>query len=233
MLVLQVTLLLSTYILSHKEKFFDSRNIKLAIVAGDPLGEAFGVQAFHWCQVNNLLKSQLIPLQSNGSTDIKAEVRSTGSSGVNVSISEMSVPVTSKLGEARPPADLTGSAAGLVLPAFPSLNKALTAPAGSSSGIVRKRSDSESEPEARNKQARTEVRNLVIVRPGSRRWIFASYSNTSHSVFYSAIILRTKMRIEEMKTPQLFMIMTLTETRMRSMMKTLMMRAIPTFRSLK
>jgi len=164
----EVTLLLSTYILSHKEKFFDSRNIKLAIVAGDPLGEAFGVQAFHRCQVNNLLKSQLIPLQSNGSTDIKAEVRSTGSSGVNVSISEMSVPVTSKLGEARPPADLTGSAAGLVLPAFPSLNKALTAPAGSSSGIVRKRSDSESEPEARNKQARTEVRNLVIVRPGSR-----------------------------------------------------------------
>ena len=107
--MLQVTLLLSTYILSHKEKFFDSRNIKLAIVAGDPLGEAFGVQAFHRCQVNNLLKSQLIPLQSNGSTDIKAEVRSTGSSGVNVSISEMSVPVTSKLGEARPPADLTGS----------------------------------------------------------------------------------------------------------------------------
>ena len=59
----ELTLLLSKYILSNKNKFFDQRNIKLAMVHDDPLGTAFGVQAFHRCQVNNLLKSQLIPSQ--------------------------------------------------------------------------------------------------------------------------------------------------------------------------
>lgn len=164
----EVTLLLSTYILTHKEKFFDARNIKLAIVAGDPLGDAFGVQAFHRCQVNNLLKSQLIAVEPQSQTNSRAEVRSSGSDAVNVSITELSVPVTSGQGEAGAPADLSGSAAGLVLPAFPALSKAHSTPAGSSSGAVRKRSDSESESELRNKQARTEIRNLVIVRPGSR-----------------------------------------------------------------
>ena len=67
----QVTLLLSTYIIAHKEKFFDCRNIKLAMVAGDPLGEAFGVQAFHRCQVNNLLKNQLIPLPESNWTETR------------------------------------------------------------------------------------------------------------------------------------------------------------------
>ena len=140
------------------------------MVAGDPLGEAFGVRAFHRCQVNNLLKNQLVPHTSNTGTDTKAEVRSNGSSAVSVSISEMSVPVTSKQGVSGTPSALSGSAAGLVLPAFPALSKAQSTPAGSSSGNVRKRSDSESEgSETRNKQARTELRNLVIDRPGSRR----------------------------------------------------------------
>ena len=139
-------------------------------MAGDPLGEAFGVRAFHRCQVNNLLKNQLIPHETNVATDVRAEVRSSGSSSVNVSISELTVPVTSVQGEASGPANLSGSAAGLVLPAFPSLSKAHSTPVGSSSGNVRKRSDSESEgSETRNKQARTELRNLVIDRPGSRR----------------------------------------------------------------
>ena len=57
----QVTLLLSTYILKHKQRLFDTRNIKLAIVKGDILGDAFGVSAFHRCQVNNLMRGQLIP----------------------------------------------------------------------------------------------------------------------------------------------------------------------------
>ena len=39
----------------------DTRNIKLAMVKGDLLGDAFGVNAFHRCQVNNLLRGQLIP----------------------------------------------------------------------------------------------------------------------------------------------------------------------------
>ena len=53
--------LLSSYIISRKENIFYSRNIKLALVAQDPLGEAFKVKAFHRCQVNNLLRSQLVP----------------------------------------------------------------------------------------------------------------------------------------------------------------------------
>ena len=140
------------------------------MVGGDPLGEAFGVEAFHRCQVNTLLKKQLIPLPDSG-TETRAEVRSNGSSAVSVSISEMSVPVTSKQGVSATPSGLPGSAAGLVLPAFPALSKAHSTPAGSSN--VRKRSDSESEgSESRTKLARTELRaeRLVIVRPGSRRW---------------------------------------------------------------
>ena len=47
----EVTLLLSKYILSRKDDIFDPRNIKLALVANDPIGDAFGVKAFHRCQV--------------------------------------------------------------------------------------------------------------------------------------------------------------------------------------
>ena len=46
----------------NKKKFFDTRNIKLAMVQDDPLGEAFGVNAFHRCQVGNLLRNQLTPV---------------------------------------------------------------------------------------------------------------------------------------------------------------------------
>ena len=60
-----VTILLSKYILSRKNTMFDPRNIKLALIADDPLGDAFGVKAFHRCQVNNLLKRQLIPFDPN------------------------------------------------------------------------------------------------------------------------------------------------------------------------
>ena len=49
--LMQVTLLLSKYILAKKESFFDPRNIKLALVKNDPLGHAFQVDAFHRCQV--------------------------------------------------------------------------------------------------------------------------------------------------------------------------------------
>ena len=60
-----VTILLTKYILSRKDTMFDTRNIKLALIADDPLGDAFGVKAFHRCQVNNLLKKQLIPFDPN------------------------------------------------------------------------------------------------------------------------------------------------------------------------
>ena len=58
----EIAQLLSRYILSKKDIFFDYRNVKVAIVKGDPLGDAFGVSAFHKCQVNTLLRSQLIPI---------------------------------------------------------------------------------------------------------------------------------------------------------------------------
>ena len=56
----EATILLSTYILSRKDFIFDNRNIKVAIIHNDPLGEAFNVRAFHRIQVENLLRSQLL-----------------------------------------------------------------------------------------------------------------------------------------------------------------------------
>jgi len=51
---------LSQYILNNKKRFFDDRNIKVALVFNDELGKAFGVQAFHRTQVTNLLRKQLV-----------------------------------------------------------------------------------------------------------------------------------------------------------------------------
>ena len=65
----QITRLLSAYILSKKHLIFDKRNIKLALVENDPLGKAFGVTAFHRCQVTALLRTQLIPVHPNSSPD--------------------------------------------------------------------------------------------------------------------------------------------------------------------
>ena len=45
-----------------KNELFDPRNIKLALVMNDPLGEAFGVSAFHRTQVPSLVRTQLIPV---------------------------------------------------------------------------------------------------------------------------------------------------------------------------
>ena len=65
-----ITGLLSKYILARKDVIFDPRNIKVALVAEDPIGEAFGVRAFHRCQVNNLLRSQLTPVSSGCSPGV-------------------------------------------------------------------------------------------------------------------------------------------------------------------
>ena len=86
----QVTLLFSTYILNNKQRFFDTRNIKLAMVNGDILGDAFGVNAFHRCQVNNLLRGQLIPFNPNNPPD-RTVVNSYGSPGCGVTIRNMQV----------------------------------------------------------------------------------------------------------------------------------------------
>jgi len=56
----EITALLSDYIRSKKETFFDKRNIRAAMVKGDPLGIAFRVDSFHRCQVTFLLRKQII-----------------------------------------------------------------------------------------------------------------------------------------------------------------------------
>ena len=93
-LTFQVTLLLSSYILRNKQRFFDTRNIKLAMVKGDLLGDAFGVNAFHRCQVNNLLRGQLIPYNPDNPPD-KAIVHSYATPGCSVSLN-LDAPVVIK-----------------------------------------------------------------------------------------------------------------------------------------
>ena len=62
----EITSLLSRYIISKEEQFLDRRNIRVALVEGDPLGIAFNVSAFHRSQVHSFIRSQLIPV-SDGS----------------------------------------------------------------------------------------------------------------------------------------------------------------------
>lgn len=51
----------STYIISRKNHIFDSRNIFVALVVEDPLGDILNVTAFHRSQAAVLLKNHLIP----------------------------------------------------------------------------------------------------------------------------------------------------------------------------
>ena len=61
--------MLSKYILMNKQKFFDTRNITLAMVQDDLLGQAFGVRGFHRSQVNGLLMKQLEPIEPGPELD--------------------------------------------------------------------------------------------------------------------------------------------------------------------
>ena len=65
----EIALQLSNYICSKKNRIFDPRNPRLALVAEDPIGIAFGVKGFHRCQIGNLLKYQLIPVKENTESD--------------------------------------------------------------------------------------------------------------------------------------------------------------------
>ena len=87
----EILKLLSTYILTHKQKFFDKRNLKLAIVKNDILGDAFEVSAFHRCQLVNLVRTQIIP--TNPDT-LKTVVTSSGTTGCLVTIRKMPVAQT-------------------------------------------------------------------------------------------------------------------------------------------
>lgn len=144
----EVTLILSKYILSKKETLFDQRNIKLAIVKGDPLGEAFGVDAFHRCQVNALLRTQLLPVHPD-SQPHETSTTTTSSLGVSVRVAERSVPV------------ISSSSTSTTIPPFPALQKANSLPAALST--LRKRSNSSDDGEE-SKRSRRSGNCSVIVR---------------------------------------------------------------------
>ena len=91
----EITQLLSKYIISRKNDIFDPRNIRLALVADDPIGEAFGVKGFHRCQVNNLLRRQLIPVNPDSPPELAIVTQNNGSSGLNVMVTEVHTPITS------------------------------------------------------------------------------------------------------------------------------------------
>merc|ERR1719209_2172965 len=116
----EITSILSKYILSKKNAIFDTRNIKLALVENDPLGKAFGVTAFHRCQVNALLRTQLIPVHPDCPLD---QLSTTTNSAPNLSVSstERPVPVIS--------APASSSSSSPSLPPFPALEKAASLPA--------------------------------------------------------------------------------------------------------
>ena len=55
----------------NMKKIVDSRNPKVAMVQDDPLGEVFGVNAFHQCQVGTFLRGQLSPvIEHNETADV-------------------------------------------------------------------------------------------------------------------------------------------------------------------
>lgn len=112
------------------------------MVENDPLGIAFNVKAFHRCQVNNLLRAQLIPHDPDYVDTSVLVTRNTPGSGI--SVVEKPVPIVSSRGVAPAPDNLMGSAAGIVIPAFPALAKAQTLPANyNNPSLIRNREDLE------------------------------------------------------------------------------------------
>ena len=56
----EITTMVSKYILDRKH-LIDPKNIKLALVENDLLGQAFGVKAFHRSQINRFLREGITP----------------------------------------------------------------------------------------------------------------------------------------------------------------------------
>lgn len=68
---LEITAMLSNYLLSRKESIFlDPRNIKIAFIAFDPLSHAFEMNVFHRIQVTGLLRKQLILVKTHQDTSL-------------------------------------------------------------------------------------------------------------------------------------------------------------------
>ena len=57
----EIVSLFIEHVMSHKAKFIDPRNPKVAIIKGDPLESVFQVSAFHSCQTTYFVRRQLIP----------------------------------------------------------------------------------------------------------------------------------------------------------------------------
>ena len=115
--------LLSKYILVKRDVLFDPRNVKLAIVKNDPLGVAFGVSAFHRCQVKTLLRSQLIPVHPNCLPD-KTSPHSTSVPGAGPPSEHRLITDMPPTGSTSPPSS--------ILPTFPAPSIAASLPLGSS-----------------------------------------------------------------------------------------------------
>jgi hypothetical protein len=69
-----ITKLMSNYILSNKGKYLDQRNIKVALIKGDPLSLAFDCDCFHRCQITSLLRKQLIYVMMRDSNTEKLSI---------------------------------------------------------------------------------------------------------------------------------------------------------------
>ena len=81
----EIRTLLSMYIVSRKDQLFDQRNIELALVDKDLLGEAFKLAGFHKSQLPKLIQGQLIPVDSDSHRDVTVVTRSC-SPGLNVRV---------------------------------------------------------------------------------------------------------------------------------------------------
>ena len=89
----------SLYIQSRAHAIFDPRNIKAAIVTNDPLGQVFGVKAFHRCQAQNLLLSQIEKIHPHQIALVSGSDLSTDES----STAKGSVPVPETTQSTQPP----------------------------------------------------------------------------------------------------------------------------------
>jgi hypothetical protein len=57
----EVANLLSKYIMKHKDRLIDLRNVKILHLDGDLLGRAFNLRAVHRSQITKMIRTQLLP----------------------------------------------------------------------------------------------------------------------------------------------------------------------------
>ena len=58
---IEISRAVSHFIVKNRFKFFDSRNISVVLCGGSKLEKAFNTRTFHRCQVEDLIRRQLIP----------------------------------------------------------------------------------------------------------------------------------------------------------------------------